>query len=59
VNAEATARLKAAASRRVEDEDEEESGGGSSSSAGKVLQKAERSGSSGTRDKVAEQLLKG
>jgi len=58
VNAEATERLKAAASsRRVEDEDEEEGGGGSSSSGGgKALQKAE---TSGTRDKVAEQLLKG
>ena len=59
VNAQATERLKAAASRRVEDKEDDEGGAGSSSSAGKVLAQAERSGSEGTRDKVAEQLLKG
>lgn len=37
--------------------EEDESGEGSSSGA-KTLSKAERSGSEGTRDKVAEELLK-
>lgn len=54
INAEATERLKRAASMK-----EDDSGEGSSSSAGRALSKAERSGSEGTRDKVAEDLLKG
>lgn len=61
VNAQATERLKAAASKRVEEDDGDEGGAGSSSSAsaGKVLQQKERSGNAATRDKVAEELLKG
>jgi len=55
INAEATERLKKAASSRVEEEDEPGQG---SSSSSKTLAKAERSGSAGTTDKVAEELLK-
>ena len=56
INAEATERLKKAASARVEEEDDKVGQGSSSSN--KTLTKAERSGSSGTTDKVAEELLK-
>lgn len=53
INKEATERLKRAASMKEEDES-----GEGSSSGGRTLSQAETSGSGGTRDKVAEELLK-
>jgi hypothetical protein len=57
INAEATARLKRAAS--MKEEAEADTGEGSSSSPSKTLKKAETTGAAGTRNKEAEELLKG